>query len=62
MCHNGIFLKEVKRLKAENVEGELPCFGQYSLISGRPKQITIKVVSPDCHFMSLHKLGLGDAI
>lgn len=26
-CNNGIFLKEVKRLKVDNMQGQLPCFG-----------------------------------
>lgn len=35
-CNNGIFMIQVGRMRAQKGE-PLPCFGEYSLVSNRPK-------------------------
>ena len=61
-CKHGIFLQEVKRLKPDKHSGTNPCFGEYSLTTNKEKQVSIKCVSDQCHFMVLNRKSFSDVL
>ena len=61
-CKHGIFLKEVKRLTPDKESGVNPCFGEYSLITDKEKQVSIRCVSEQCHFMVLNRKSFTDVL
>lgn len=61
-CKHGIFLKEIQRLTPNKEDAVNPCFGEYSLISNREKQVSIKCESDTCHFMVLDRKSFTEVL
>ena len=61
-CKNGIFLKEISRIKPDKEVGVNPCFGEYSLISSREKQVSIRCEADQCHFIVLDRKAFAEVL
>ena len=61
-CQNGVFMKEIMRLAPNKEKNVNPCFGEFSLIMNRPKQVSIRCVSPFVNFMTLDRYAFAESI
>lgn len=60
VCQNGIFMKEVKTIQPE--KGINPCFGEFSLIVNKPKQVSLRCESDLVHFMTLDRFSFAESL
>ena len=61
VCQNGVFMQEVASYAAAGENGVNPCFGEWSMISREPVQVSIRCESNECHFLVLDKLAIVEA-
>ena len=61
-CQNGVFMQEIMRLAPNKEKNVNPCFGEFSLIMNKPKQVSIRCVSPFVNFMTLDRYAFAESL
>ena len=54
-------MQEVVQYTAAGDCGINQCFGEWSMISKDPMQVSVRCESPECHFLVLDKLAVVEA-
>ena len=57
-----IFMREIAKLTPNKETNVNPCFGEFSLLINRPKQVSIRCESREVHFMTLDRYAFAESL